>query len=156
MLLRREHFAAWRVNWQPKPQNMQEIAEELNIGIDSRCFWTTTAWKVNGCGKPGQKLLCWEACDATGTLIRLPRLHDCAKHACLINSRFTADDRRRGDKYREATKRKQLEQQVGSLEEFLHSFANARGDLPVDEFSFPRVLDLIHKTNQFQSNNASS
>ena len=35
MLLRKEHFAAWRINWSDKAQNIQELAREINIGIDS-------------------------------------------------------------------------------------------------------------------------
>ena len=35
MLLREKHFASIVVNWDPKPQNMQKIAEQINIGLDS-------------------------------------------------------------------------------------------------------------------------
>ena len=38
MLLRPQHFAAWRINWQDKVQNLREIAAELNIGIDALAF----------------------------------------------------------------------------------------------------------------------
>ena len=39
MLLRPEHFAAFRINWQDKAQNLREIAAELNLGIDSIAFF---------------------------------------------------------------------------------------------------------------------
>ncbi|MGD0077246.1 MAG: HAD-IIIC family phosphatase, partial [Sedimentisphaerales bacterium] len=38
MLLREKHFASIMVNWDPKPQNMQKIAEQINIGLDSMVF----------------------------------------------------------------------------------------------------------------------
>ncbi len=38
MLLRPEHFAAMRINWNDKASNLREIAEELNIGIDALAF----------------------------------------------------------------------------------------------------------------------
>ena len=38
MPLQREHFAAMRVNWTDKAQNIREIASELNIGLDSLVF----------------------------------------------------------------------------------------------------------------------
>src|SRR5262249_30031873 len=38
MILRPEHFAAMRINWNDKTQNLREIATELNIGIDSLAF----------------------------------------------------------------------------------------------------------------------
>ena len=37
-LLREEHFAAIRINWQDKASNIREIAQELNIGLDSIVF----------------------------------------------------------------------------------------------------------------------
>jgi len=38
MILRREDFACIRANWEPKPQNLLEIAETLNLGVDSFVF----------------------------------------------------------------------------------------------------------------------
>ena len=38
MVLKWDNFAAHRINWNPKPQNMIELAEEINIGIDSFVF----------------------------------------------------------------------------------------------------------------------
>jgi len=35
MILRPEDIAAWRVNWQPKSENLREMARELNVGLDS-------------------------------------------------------------------------------------------------------------------------
>ncbi len=37
-ILRDRHFAARRVNWLPKPQNLASLAEELKIGLDSFVF----------------------------------------------------------------------------------------------------------------------
>ena len=39
MVLKEEHFASIRVNWNDKVSNMKEIAQELNIGIDSFVFF---------------------------------------------------------------------------------------------------------------------
>ena len=38
MLLRPEQFAALRINWNDKAQNLREIADELNIGMDAIAF----------------------------------------------------------------------------------------------------------------------
>lgn len=38
MRLRRKDFVARRVNWAPKSQNLKELAEELNVGLDSFVF----------------------------------------------------------------------------------------------------------------------
>ncbi len=38
MVLRDEHIAARRMNWNSKPQNLAELADELQIGLDSFVF----------------------------------------------------------------------------------------------------------------------
>ena len=38
MILKREDFAAIRANWDPKPQNLLDIGETLNLGTDSFVF----------------------------------------------------------------------------------------------------------------------
>ena len=38
MVLKREHFVAHRINWQEKATNIESIAKELNIGLDSVVF----------------------------------------------------------------------------------------------------------------------
>ena len=38
MVLREEHFACIKINWDNKINNMIEIAEEINIGLDSLVF----------------------------------------------------------------------------------------------------------------------
>jgi FkbH-like protein len=149
MLLRREHFAAWRVNWQPKPQNMLELAEELNIGLDSMVFLDDNPLECDWMRQAFPEILCWEACDAAGVADPFVTLQRLRQTRVFDKLSYTADDRRRGAMYREQQERQQLSQQVGSLEEFLQSLQMRVEIAPVDTFSFPRVLDLIHKTNQF-------
>jgi FkbH-like protein len=38
MVLRAEHFAAMKINWEPKPNNLRQMAAELNLGLDSFVF----------------------------------------------------------------------------------------------------------------------
>jgi FkbH-like protein len=38
MVLRRDDVAAWRINWRPKTQNLTELADELNVGLDAFVF----------------------------------------------------------------------------------------------------------------------
>ncbi len=38
MLLKKDDFVTWRVNWQPKSQNIKELAVELRVGLDSFIF----------------------------------------------------------------------------------------------------------------------
>jgi HAD superfamily phosphatase (TIGR01681 family) len=38
MVLKREHISFSKVNWSPKSQNLRELADEINIGLDSFIF----------------------------------------------------------------------------------------------------------------------
>ncbi|MFM7794421.1 MAG: HAD-IIIC family phosphatase, partial [Microcystis panniformis] len=38
MLLKVNHLVNWRINWQKKSQNLQSLAEELQLGLDSFIF----------------------------------------------------------------------------------------------------------------------
>src|SRR3989344_2492878 len=38
MILKENHISAWRINWNDKATNIRELAEELNIGLDSLVF----------------------------------------------------------------------------------------------------------------------
>jgi len=37
MILRRADFGGWRINWNDKAANIVELAQELNLGLDSSC-----------------------------------------------------------------------------------------------------------------------
>ena len=38
MVLKRDHLVSWRINWQPKSENIRSLAQELNLGLDSFIF----------------------------------------------------------------------------------------------------------------------
>lgn len=144
MVLKLEHFASTRINWREKPENMLEIADEVNIGLDSLVFFDDS---------PVERALMRQALpqiltlEVPSDLLEYPQV--------LLESRafdklsFTDEDRRRGEMYREQVTRRQLEKSATSLQEFYSGLQMTVSICPVDEFAFPRVLDLVHKTNQF-------
>ena len=52
MILRKGDFAAWRINWNDKAANLLELAEELNLGLDSFVFLDDSPWSGAGPGSP--------------------------------------------------------------------------------------------------------
>ena len=38
MILRKEDLAAWKINWESKATNLEELAQALNLGLDSFVF----------------------------------------------------------------------------------------------------------------------
>lgn len=144
MVLTKGHFASIRINWQDKPKNMVEIARELNIGIDSLVFFDDN---------PVERALMRQALPQVLTLgvpsdpiqyVRVLR-----ESGAFERLSFTEEDRRRGEMYQEEAARRELQEQSVSLEDFLKSLQLTVSIAAVDQFTFPRVLDLLQKTNQF-------
>ncbi len=46
MLLGEENITIKKVNWEPKPHNLRQIARELNIGTDSMVFWDDNDFEI--------------------------------------------------------------------------------------------------------------
>lgn len=144
MVLKPEHFASKRINWQDKPANMLEIAEELNIGVDSLVFFDDN---------PAERELMRQALPQVLTL-NIP--NDPMKFSQVLQESraleklsFTDEDRRRGEMYKQQSARREFEQSAMSLEDFYKDLDMTVRISPLDDFASPRALDLLHKTNQF-------
>jgi FkbH-like protein len=144
MVLKPEDFATTLVNWQDKPENMRRIAEELNIGLDSLVFFDDN---------PAERALMRQALPEVLTLEvpgdPLKYSHVLLGSGAFDKLSFTEEDRRRGEMYREQAERQRLESSTTSLEDFYRDLRMEVSVRPVDDFAFPRVVDLFGKTNQF-------
>jgi FkbH-like protein len=144
MVLRKEHFASIRVNWRDKPANLKEIAGELNIGVDSLVFFDDNPVERALVRQTLPEVLTVEVPSDPGHYVKVLKESGAFERLSL-----TEEDRRRGLMYQEESARRQLLETSASLEDFLKSLLVRVSILPADQFSFPRVLDLLHKTNQF-------
>jgi FkbH-like protein len=146
MPLRLEHFAAVRVNWTDKAQNIREIAGELNLGLDSVVFVDDSAFET---------ALVRDVLPAVHT-IQLPEdpvnFRDTLAACRLFDAlTFSDEDRRRSDMYA-AERQRRLEQESAasiSVEAYLRGLAMEVAIEHVDARSLARVAQLTQKTNQF-------
>ena len=146
MLLRPQHCAAWRINWQDKAQNLRELADELNIGIDALAFLDDN---------PVERARIRAALPEV-TVLALP--NDPMGYAAALRATpvferlvLSDEDRERGRYYVEQRQRLDLEQRATSLEDFYTSLQQEVDILPVDAASLTRVAQLTQKTNQFNT-----
>jgi FkbH-like protein len=144
MMLRSPHFAAVRINWNDKAQNLREIAAELNIGIDSLAFLDDNPVEREWVRSQLPEV----------TVIELP--HDPMGYASTLrNSPFferlvlLEEDRERGRYYAEERMRKELQHTVPSLADFYRSLTMEAEISPVTPPTLSRVAQLTQKTNQF-------
>jgi FkbH-like protein len=146
MLLKPEHFAALRVNWQDKAQNLREIAAELNIGIDALAFLDDNPVE--------RRRVTTELPEVT--VIDLPSdpmEYAAALRSCPVFERLylSAEDQERGRYYAEQRQRAELEQGAGSLEDFYRSLEMEAEFASVTPATLARVAQLTQKTNQFNT-----
>ncbi len=144
MLVRAKHFAAMRINWTDKAQNLREIAEELNVGIDSLAFIDDNPFEREQVRSALPEV----------TVIDLPKNpleYAAAVRNCAAFERLTlsAEDQQRTEMYAAQKQRSGAEQTFQSKEDFFR-FLEQEAELePVSDLTLARVAQLTQKTNQF-------
>jgi FkbH-like protein len=143
MLLRPHHFAALRINWNDKAQNLREIASEFNIGIDALAFLDDNPVERE-----------WVRSQLPVTIIDLPQNpmdYAGALRDSPIFERLTLsdEDRERGRYYAEERQRTKLRCGTASLEDFYRSLQMEVEIASVTDHALTRVAQLTQKTNQF-------
>jgi FkbH-like protein len=144
MILREEHFAAMRINWRNKAENIKEIVEELNIGPDSLVFIDDN---------PNERELVRQLLPEVLT-IELPRDPSHFRMTLESLSDFellavTKEDEMRMAQYQAIGKRKAMRNAIASLEDYLYSLAlKVTIELAKPE-GLNRLVQMCNKTNQF-------
>lgn len=144
MILKEHHFAAARINWQDKVQNMRELATELNIGLDSMVFLDDSP-------------LNREAMRIFLPEVETPDLPvDPSKYVKFLHAlphfeggAITDEDKMRGNLYVTERLRKETEKHFESREAFLKSLGIELAIFEDDPSSLARLAQLTEKTNQF-------
>ena len=144
MLLRPQHFAALRINWDDKVENLRAIAAELKVGIDTLAFLDDN---------PVERARVRAELPAV-TVIELP--DDPMGYAQALRNTpvferlsLSSEDHERGRYYAEQRQRLELERNVASLEGFYEALQQEVKIAPVTSETLVRVAQLTQKTNQF-------
>jgi FkbH-like protein len=144
MILRRKDFAAAKINWQSKPENLRQLAAELNLGLDSFVFMDDN---------PAERLEV-EACCPQVTVVPLPSQP--ALYAATVSRLWlfdgageTSEDKARNDFVLQENARRESQSSAGSLQSYLASLELKVSVRQAAESDLPRVVQLLQKTNQF-------
>jgi FkbH-like protein len=144
MLLRRADIAAFRADWNDKAGNLEAIAQELNIGLDSLVFLDDN---------PFERALVRAALP----MVAVPEVPDdpALVPAALAAAGYfeavsvTAEDRERTQAYQGNRQRAALAAATTNLAEYLRSLDMRLKWRRFDPTGLQRTLQLINKTNQF-------
>jgi FkbH-like protein len=144
MLLREQHLAAWRVNWDDKAANLRALALELNLSLGHLLFLDDSpherAWVRSQIPELVVPDLPEDPARWADWIATLPTL--------TVLQR-TAEDTRRTEQYREQRAREEFRQSTGSMENVLRGLGLRVTIDTVRDGTFPRVAQLLAKTNQF-------
>jgi FkbH-like protein len=147
-LLRDEHFAARRVNWLPKADNLVSLAEELNVGLDSFIFVDDSEYE---CAAVRHALPQVEVVQTPARAVDVPTcLEQLARLEVLS---LTAEDMAKTELYAQERRRRESRESVennptgqreylASLQMKMRVSLNASPHLS-------RLSQMTQKTNQF-------
>jgi FkbH-like protein len=144
MPLKLSDFVAWRINWEPKANNLVELASELSLGIDSFVLIDDNPRE------------CAEVEDALPQVLSLTLPADTAKIPHFLRHVWafdrpvvTEEDRRRNAYYRQAQEFGRESRKAESFDQFLASL-NLRVELfEPSRDTLARIAQLTFRTNQF-------
>lgn len=143
-LIREEHLAAHRINWQDKATNLREIAAELNIGLEHMMFLDDSPHEREWVRSQVPEILVPDLPSDPSSypdwLASLPS---------LVVLDQTAEDGGRTQQYHQQRVRKHLENTTSSQEEFLRQLELRVEIALLEEATLPRIVQLLAKTNQF-------
>lgn len=144
MLLKPEHFAATRVNWQPKATNLLSIAAELSLSTDAFVFFDDDRAECEWMREALPEVLTVQApADAIQLIDALARTRAFERLA------LTDEDRRRGRLYAERRARRDAAVAATSIDQFLQGLEMVAVIEPLGDRTAPRAAALLSKTNQF-------
>ena len=144
MLLRPENLAATRLNWRPKSENLRELADELNLGLDSFVLLdddpVACAEVIAGCPEVLTLRLPPDPKDYEAFL----------EHVWPLDTgTATTEDAERTRRYRQESVRREARGSAPSFAAFIESLElDVRIESPRPE-QLPRVAQLTVRTNQF-------
>lgn len=146
MVLRKGDFAAMRINWSAKAQNITEIAQDLDIGLDSIVFVDDNPVEREAVRTALPEVTVPEfpadTCELNSFSERLYR-------ECFFTLESTEEDLKRTETYLANAKRTAERTAAPSIEEFLAGLRTKIFLRRARDEDFGRAAQLTQKTNQF-------
>ena len=145
--LKEEFIVAMKVNWQPKSENIQALAKELNLGMDSFVFIDDNPIEIESVRQQCPEVDC----------LLFPQdpeaIHRFIKHTWFFDERVaTAEDKERTSLYKAEIQRQDLlKTSQDAFENFLQQLNLKIVIEKMNAADLPRVSQLTHRTNQFNS-----
>ncbi len=144
MILKEQNIASWKINWKSKYINIMEIAQEMNIGLDSMIFLDDN---------PAERLSVKENIPE----VNVPNLpKDPCSYSkflseldCFDILKITTEDLYRTRTYISNIKRKKVMTNFQEGKKWLESLNTIINIKAISELTINRYVQLLNKTNQY-------
>ena len=144
MVLSCNDIACFVANWENKATNLQRIAQELNIGVDSLVFFDDNPAERDIVRRFLPTVAVPEVPISPSWYVR------CLSDAGYFDTvSFSKEDTAKTQQYLANARRQQRQATAVSLDDFLSGLNMEMVVGEVDAFTLPRTTQLINKTNQF-------
>lgn len=145
MPLKLRDLVAFRANWSEKSDNIRDLAETLNLGLDAFVFIDDNPFEIEEVRTrlPSVECHLFERGKPESALALL------ASIASLRARSVTAEDLAKTEQYRTETQRSEAQRQAPSMADYLASLDIHLHVSRNNEAALRRVTQLINKTNQF-------
>jgi FkbH-like protein len=144
MLLKLDHIAVFQANWNDKATNIQAIAEELSLGLDSMVFLDDNPVERGLVRKLLPQVIVPELPEEPAYYART-----LAAGGYFEAIAFASEDLKRAGFYQDNAKRANLQKQVGGVDAYLASLDMTITFQPFDSTGRARIVQLINKSNQY-------
>ncbi len=140
MLLKTEHIACFECSWQDKPSGVRNIADKLNIGIDSMVFVDDSIFEIES--------VKFALPEVKAILYDRNTIYD---ELSCFNLNIGADIttvQKRNETYKSNVKRAELKEKSGTYEEYLGSLEMEIDIHEAKLHEMMRLAELTQRTNK--------
>lgn len=144
MVLRLNDFSMFVANWEDKASNIRYIQKSLNIGMDSLVFIDDNPFERNLVRETIPEI----------TVPELPT--DPANYLSFLQSEnlfetasYSSEDKDRTKQYQAEAKRRSLEQEFVSIDDYLINLEMVGEAKPFEPVRYSRIAQLTQRSNQF-------
>ncbi|HEY1958249.1 MAG TPA: HAD-IIIC family phosphatase [Polyangiaceae bacterium] len=143
MIVRDTDLVGWRINWRDKAQNIADLVQSLNLGLQSVVFIDDNPIERARVREALPEVFVPEWPEDKTRYVSAFRALGCFDVPSL-----SAEDAARTRMYVEEKKREELRAQVGSLDEWLLGLGTKVQFARLAASNLPRTAQLLNKTNQ--------
>lgn len=144
-ILKFEDFTSFKANWDPKSKNIHEIANEINIGLDSLVFIDDNPVERDFVRKEFKSIV--TVPEIGDDVVNYRSILDGADLFTLTS--LSKEDVKRNEYYKSNQKRDKFLSTFENYDEYLKSLEMKAEIAPYKDIYLERISQLTNKTNQF-------